>query len=76
MRIYSSKFDSAESFDPELTTAGLVAGCGSVFCGSLVLKNRYSKAPSILDVRRSTFDVGRSIRLLFWPRAVSYERIT
>jgi hypothetical protein len=44
-RIYPSKFDSAafdklrarahrgESFDPELTTEGLVASCGSVFCG-------------------------------------------
>ena len=30
------KFDSAESFDLELTTEGLVAGCGSLFCGSAV----------------------------------------
>jgi hypothetical protein len=42
-RIYPSEFDSAEpfdpaSFDPGLTAEGLVAGCGSVFCGSLVLK--------------------------------------
>jgi hypothetical protein len=27
-RIYPSKFDSAEPFDPELTAEGLVAGCG------------------------------------------------
>jgi len=26
MRIYLSKFDSAESFDPELRTEGVVAG--------------------------------------------------
>jgi hypothetical protein len=39
---HPSIFDSAESFDPEffnpeLTTEGLVAGCGSLFwyCGSL-----------------------------------------
>jgi hypothetical protein len=24
------KFDTAESFDPKLTTEGLVAGCGSL----------------------------------------------
>ena len=30
-RIYPSKFDSAEPFDPELTAEGLVAGCGSIF---------------------------------------------
>jgi len=42
-RIYPSEFDSAEPFDlepfnPGLTAEELVAGCGSVFCGSLVLK--------------------------------------
>jgi hypothetical protein len=31
-----SIFDTAESFDSELTTEGLVAGCGSLFPGSAV----------------------------------------
>jgi hypothetical protein len=30
-RSHLSKFDSAESFDPELTTEGLVADCGSLY---------------------------------------------
>ena len=40
-RFHPSKFDTAESFDSELTTEwltteGLVAGCGSLFCCSAV----------------------------------------
>jgi len=36
-RIYlPSIFDSAWSFDPELTTEGLVAGCAWIFCCSAV----------------------------------------
>jgi len=53
-QIHSSKFDSTESFDPEffnyeLTTEGLVAGCGS-----LVLK---SIRRSVINIQRSMLTV-------------------
>ena len=81
----SSKFDSAESFDPEffnseLTTEGLIAGCGSVFYSLFVLKSLKRslrlvgvvaptprRASSIFDVQCWTFDVRRSICSLFLP---------
>ena len=46
-----SIFDSAESFDPELTTEGLVAGCGSLFTGSA----GQSGKPSLLFPLSSVF---------------------
>ena len=53
-RNYPSKFDSDESLDPELTTEGLVAGCGL-----LVLKSikRERHQYSTFDVGSSMFDV-------------------
>ncbi len=58
-RLYILKFDSTgsfdpESFNPELTTDGLVASHGSVFCGSLVLE---SIRRSVINIQRSMFDV-------------------
>jgi hypothetical protein len=56
-RNYPSKFDSAESFDPGLTTEGLVA-----VCGLLVLK---SIKRSVINIGRSMFDVRCSTFNLF-----------
>jgi hypothetical protein len=66
-RIYSPKFDSAELLDPEpfnpgLTTKGLVADCGLVLCGWLVLK---STKRSVINIQRSMLDVRCSTFNLF-----------
>ena len=60
-RIYPSKFDSAESlgpesFNPELTTEGPVAGCDSLVLKS-VKRSVINIQRSMLDVRCSTFNL-------------------
>ena len=60
-RIYPSKFDSVESFDPEfinqeLTTEGLVTGCGSLVLKS-IKRSVINIQRSMLDVRCSTFNL-------------------
>jgi hypothetical protein len=63
-RIYPSKFDSAqpfdpESFGPEITAEGLVAGCGS-----LVLK---SIKRSVINIQHSMLDVRCSMFIFLVP---------
>ena len=55
-RIYFSKFDSAESFDPVLTTEELVAGCRPLVLTS-IKRSVINIRCSMLDVRCSTFNL-------------------